>query len=312
MLKPTHINKERNCSPLLALYLNLAVITITVAVVALPVQAWGQSNAPINIPLAGYSISMRDVQSLANAISKLRPKIIYKNGSSMPSESPLVFYAGLDSARRPTLWILRTVPRHLNSAFNDAYVSALSLAAIEVGKAGILWETIYKQTPAGHEARIALGMKIANVFRLASDQQVVYTSKQVTWLRTHVIGGLKRSVVYALLKAHGLVAYNPAFVKGKPTPGEPAVPGHPGIGGGCDKTDLSSGAWPYQGETLPRQKGVCALIQTKNEIRNPDAEISLPGAFDLVCSSLTKIRIIFGNADRVVRLQIDRPREVCL
>jgi hypothetical protein len=30
MLKPTHINKERNCSPLLALYLNLAVVTITV------------------------------------------------------------------------------------------------------------------------------------------------------------------------------------------------------------------------------------------------------------------------------------------
>jgi hypothetical protein len=115
------------------------------------------------------------------------------------------------------------------------------------------------------------------------------------WMREHIAVGMPRKRAYAILRAHGLVAYNWDFTKGKPTPG-----------GGCDFTDRSTSAWPFQGETMPRGCAYGILPQ-----RNPDATVDLPSGSNIACGFTTYITMRFTPGDRVRSVTAKRER-VCL
>lgn len=137
----------------------------------------------------------------------------------------------------------------------DEYVAATALAVMDAGNAGPTLQALYAQTPNDRKAHVALGLSVAQALREASDQSAAFAEGQASWIFSHVVPGMTRSGAYELLRTEGLTAYNYFLVKGKPIPPQSDSTGDAKTGGGCDTSDKSSGAWPYQGETVPSQEG---------------------------------------------------------
>jgi hypothetical protein len=221
------------------------------------------------------------------------------------------------------IWVTQAIPTSTSDpnyeqkakAMNDEYVAAAALAVMDAGNAGTTLQTIYAKTSSDRASRLALGKAFEEAVQSASNQAAAFTAREADWIRTHIVPGTTRVAAYEMLKSKGLTAYNWAFVKGKPMRApETSAPDHPTIGGACSTIDASSGAWPYKGELLPKQEGVCAHLADNRpkSLSNPEAQLELGGAFNLYCGWSTYIEIRFNDDDRVKEVQIDKPRSTCL
>lgn len=247
-------------------------------------------------------------------------KSIPKAPADMPPDTPYVSYQGREPGS-PTVQIIWISTATANSrdeentqGVEDEYVAATALAVMDAGNAGPTLQTLYAKTPNDRKAHLALGLSFAQAWHAASDQSAAFAAGQATWVQTHVIPGMTRSAAYDLVKIKGLTAYNYSFIKGKAIPPQSDSTGHVITGGGCDMSDKSSAAWPYQGELVPSREGACAeyFASKPKSIPNPDAELNLPGAFNIACGWSTRIVITFTEADRVKAVDIGQPRSTCL
>ncbi len=309
---------------------------IGLLVSAAPVAALAQvqAQAPVQVVVQGRTIGMSDIMSFVQGLygkqgllgpeGSIKIETVTKSPDAMPSDAPYVSYQGREPGPPPLeiIWISSAArPIHVDPSFeqiaqrvDQEYVAAAALAVMDAGKAGATLNAIYLSTPANLQARLALGKSFAQAFRSAGDQTAAFAAAQAKWISSNIVPGTPRSVAYEMLKAKGLTAYNYDFVKGKPVPPPPSQdPGHVIIGAGCDMSDNSSGAWPYQGESLPKQEGVCAEVAGRpKSIPNPNAEITLSGAFNLYCGWTTDVVITFTETDRVKAVSVADPRSVCM
>jgi hypothetical protein len=291
-------------------------------------QDYRQPVPPIHVAVLGQPIEWKDIWAFMAGLYKSPPdspqiKTVWKAPTAMPSDAPYVSYEGRDSGPRPTevIWAIRSSPtwtsdpnfEQKGKVLNNEYVAAVALAVMDAGNAGATLQAIYAQTSSDRASRLALGNAVAQALQSASDQAAAFTASDADWIRAHIVPGMTRTAAYEMLKSKGLIAYNWAFVKGRAIPA-PAAPA-PAIGGGCDMSDASSGAWPYKGQPLPKQEGVCAQWSADHPPKssaNPEARLELEGAFNLSCSWSTYIEIRFRDDDRVKDVQIDEPRSTCL
>lgn len=244
----------------------------------------------------------------------------------MPADARYVSYQGRDPGPPPVeiFWISTDIrslslpgPQYdeKTNVSNDQYVAATALAVMDAGDAGPTLQAVYARTPSDRASRIELGESVARALQAASDQSAAFAWEEAEWIRSNLAPGVTRTTAYEMLMSKGLTAYNWSFIKGRPIPPPPRTSGNTIIGGGCDTSDLSSGAWPYQGEPLPSQQGVCAEIFANHppeSTRNPEARLELAGAFSLNCAWPIYVIIRFDDSDRVKAVQIDKPRSICL
>lgn len=276
--------------PVIASFLALALCLLTSGGSVLAVESFGA----INVAVYGQPISRDDIASLTRAVLLSRPRQIRKDPASMPSLAPLVYYAG-----HGIIWESNTVDQDLGAwsrvapreqPAEDAFVAAVALAAMDVGKPGKPWSELYKRTPRDDASQLALGEAIAEAIKAASDQSAAYASAQMTWIKSQVLTGTPRPSVYAMLKSRGLVAYNPAFEEQRAVGNSACLP----------SDDPSQGYWPYQNESPPKLTGLCASMHGEQGMTpNPDAFVQIAGAFGLGCGATLLITIKFDTNDRV-------------
>jgi hypothetical protein len=300
-----------------------------VALCVLPVLASAQEapRAPIHVTVQGRAIGWADIDAFTRAVNALnyQPlpiRVIKKEPTDMPSDARYVSYQGREPGSAPTeiIWISSDArpfadPRALVSSQRayEEYVVAMALAVMDDGTAGSTLEAIYTSTPANRADRFALGESFAKALATASDESVAFASKEAQWIRSHITPGMTRAAAYKMLRSQGLTAYNYAFVKGLAIPRVVTNANRVVLAGGCDRSNPSSGAWPYQREPLPKQEGACAQMfaRTPASIPNPDADVTLGGAFNLACSLSTRIVLSFTIDDRVKAVNVGEPTQTC-
>lgn len=277
-----------------------------IMVVSLGSLAYADDVARINVIINGIHIEILDFARLTKGALDARIHFIDKDLDMMPSDAPLVYYAGNN-----TIWQSKQVHQDLGAwgrvqpseqAAEDAYVAALALAAMDVGTAGEPWEGLYKSTPADRASRLALGKAVADALTEASDESATFASDQTAWVQLHVVAGTARSDAYALLKSHGLTAYNPEFAERR------------AIGNAClPPLDPNSGTWPHQNEPIPKSTGLCAFLGgNPKPDPNPDAMVNVLGRFGLGCDESVLTTISFGSDDRVSNVTASKPSFSCL
>jgi hypothetical protein len=285
------------------------------------------TQAPIQVTVQGQTLGWADITAFMRAFNphapQFRIKVVRKEPADMPSDARYVSYQGQDPASPSTeiVWIASDArpfadPRVVPSAqrASEEFVAAMALGMMDSGTAGPKLEAIYASTPANRIDRIALGKSFAEALVSASNQEAAIALSETQWIQAHIVPGMTRTAAYQALRSQGLTAYNYNFVKGKSIPAFASPsPDHATIGGGCSRSDASSGAWPYQGEPLPKQEGMCAQMfaRAPTSIPNPDADVDLGGAFNLACSWSTRIVLSFTDDDRVEAVNVGQPRPNC-
>jgi len=282
-------------------------------------SAQDQPRAALHVAVSGETIGWDDIRDFLTGVSKPNhqstgSKIIWKKPSEMPADARYVSYEGRDPGPPPVelIWISTDV-RSLSS--HEQYVAATALAVMDAGDAGPTLQAIYARSPSDRASRLELGKSVARALQTASDQSAAFAAGEAQWIRSNIVPGVRRATAYEMLKSKGLTAYNWSFIKGKSIPPPPRSSENVVIGGGCDTSDISSGEWPYQGEPLPSQQGVCAQIFASHppeSTRNPEAQLDLAGAFNLNCAWSTDVIIRFDDTDRVKSVQVDKPRSICM
>ena len=158
---------------------------------------------------------------------------------------------------------------------------------------------------------LVAAFSVSTALQIASNHRASYADSKARWIRASIVPGMSRAVAYQMIKSEGLTAYNSAFVKGRPIPAPSPDPRNPLNGTGCEY-DTSSGDWPYKNEPLPKQEGACTLNELFGPKTRPDADIELPGAFNIACSWLTEITIAFDESDRITTVNVGTPSPVCM
>jgi hypothetical protein len=254
--------------------------------------------APINVTVSGKKIGYDDFRGLSKGVLTAGIRQVIKRPAEMPPGAPLAFYAG-----DHVVWVSKTVDQDLGTfaivspaaqPAEDAFLAATALAAMDAGTAGEPWETIYRRTPANQSARLALGKAVDDAWKTASDQSAVFATAQTAWIQSHVSVGMTRQDLYAMLKSHGLIPYNPRFATLDPSQG--CLPAF---------RDPSSGTWPYQNQPIPAAVGICAKITRHEPAPNPDALIYIVGAFGLGCETAMETTISFDANDRASKIALN-------
>jgi hypothetical protein len=281
------------------------VFVVTVSMAQLVHAA--ESRALISVAVNGQPISRDDIRALVKGAFAARPQQVPKEPAAMPSDAPLVFYAG-----HGTIWVSKTVDADLGAfarempaqqPAEDAFVAAVALAAMDAGTAGKPWQDIYRQVSSDEASRLAFGKSIAEALKTASDQSAAFAADQSAWIQSQIAPGTTRDRAYAMLKSRGLVAYNPAFEQSRAIGDSACLP----------PLDPNSGNWPYQNEPVPKNTGACALMNGETKpMPNPDAMVKLGGAFGLGCEEATLTTINFGADDRVSKVTIDKLSPSCI
>jgi hypothetical protein len=311
----------------------LAATVLTSALQWWPIAALAQDEPRpvLQVRVLGEPIGWDDIGDFLTGVYKPNPqspgrKILWKSPSDMPADARYVWYQGRDPGPPPveSIWISTDAislptsePQYdeKTKLSNEQYVAATALAVMDAGNAGPTLQAIYARSPSDRASRLELGKSVARALQTASDQSAAFAAGEAAWIRSHIVAGVPRVTAYEMLKSKGLTAYNWAFIKGKPIPPPPRSSENSVIGGGCDTSDISSGAWPYQGEPLPGRQGVCAQIFASHppeSIRNPEARLELAGAFNLTCSWSIDVIIRFDDSDRVTYVQVEKPRSICI
>lgn len=315
-----------------ALFLTASTVLASVLVWR-PITAVAQDQPKpvLQVRLQGEPIGWDDIWDFLKGVHKPSPQspgseIVWKTPSAMPADARDVSYQGRDPGPPPVelIWISTDV-RDLSTAdpqydektkiSNEQYVAATALAVMDAGDAGPTLQAIYARTPSDRASRLELGKSVARALQTASDQSAAFAAGEAEWIRSNIVAGVPRVTAYEMLKSKGLTAYNWAFIRGKPIPPPPRTSENAVIGGGCDTSDISSGAWPYQGERLPSRQGICAQIFASHppeSTRNPEAQLELAGAFNLNCSWSVDVIIRFDDSDRVKSVQVNKPRSICI
>lgn len=271
------------------------------------VSASANDVAPIHVTVNGVSIKITDFGPLAKAAIEARPHLILKDPGAMPSDAPLIYYAG-----DRTIWQSRKVKQDLGGwgrvapaeqPAEDAFNAALALLAMDVGTAGEPWATIYRETPVDRTSRLALGTAVAKALKSASDQSARYASDQVAWMRAHIVVGTTRKAAYDMLRSRGLTGFNPIFEKRRAVGPDACLP----------SLDPASDRWPYPNEPVPSSTGLCAVLGGgASPGPNPDALIEILGAFGPGCDESIRTTLIFDASDRVRKVVVDKPWVSCV
>jgi hypothetical protein len=225
----------------------------------------------------------------------------------MPSDAPLIYYAG-----DRTIWQSKKVRQDLGGwgrvapteqPAEDSYDAAIALLAMDVGTAGEPWESLYRNTPKDRTSRLALGKAVAEALKSASDQSAAYASSQVVWMRSHIVVGIARTDAYTMLKSRGLTGFNPIFEIRKAVGTNACLP----------SLDSTSDTWPYPNEPVPSSTGLCAFLGGgASPGPNPDAWIEIFGAFGLGCDESIRTTLSFDASDRVRKVVVDKAWYSCI
>jgi hypothetical protein len=275
----------------------------------------GPYDPTVSVSVMGQAISYADIRALELGIlSKPQLNVEHARGpSEMPNDDPLVTYIGTSAADVSTVRVSKACDDAPSGAAaqpcDDAYTAAFALLALDRGKCGPVWQGVYERTAADRGSRLQLGHAIADAFRMAGDQAAADAAAKASWIRAQAVLGTKRADFYDLLRSKGYVAFNGAYVKGKPSSGSGryALPG-------CSFPDGVGGEWPYQNEPIPIQEGGCKFGDTKapQRIRNPNASVEFYGGFNLGCGSITTVTVSFGEDDRVTKAIASKPVWSCI
>jgi hypothetical protein len=226
----------------------------------------------------------------------------------MPTGFRFFYYAGRDpKTERELVWqsTEKVCVGAPGCIATDEFLAAYALAALDADYVdGEPWRSLYRSA-GDATARQVLGKAIADAVDQAGDKAKAQGADDVAWVSKHIIVGISRRDAYAAIKTYGLVAYNEAY---NPGVSIPSATGQPG----CDTTDMSSAAWPYAGEPLPKRAAGCAFFAENDPGRFPSAYITISGGFTIACGSEASVVLNFDLGDKVSKVTIGKFEWTCM